>query len=243
MTIANVQASKYGSAVSNAVTVSWASTPTAGNLLIARAIGVVATDGGTIAGWTRVDFARYGTTTGYVSIFVKVAGAGEGNVTVTFTAATTARLVIEEWSNTDGWQSTPQDQFTHANSTSSVTSKSTGTTGTTTIADELAISVIGFGGAVTGISWSQSFTASFAQPTGSLLFAGAHKILSATGTVETTASWTTSRLAGAAIATFKGNAPSGGGDVAKINGTAIASISKIDGVSIASISKINGVSI
>lgn len=208
MTIANVQAPKYGSAALNSVTVSWNATPTAGNLLVARAIGAAATDGGAITGWTRVDYARYGASSGYVAIFVKIAGGSEGGVTVTFTSATTTRLEIEEWSNSDGWDSTPIDQYTHADSTSSGTSKSTGTTGTTEEADELSVSVIGWGGAVTGISWSNSFTADFEQPTGSLTFAGAHKILSATGTVETTASWTTSRLAGAAVATFKGNAPS-----------------------------------
>lgn len=206
-TISNVQAPKYGTAASNSVTVSWTSTPTSGNLLVARAVGVAATDGGAISGWTSVDYARYGSTTGYTSIFVKVAGGSEGSVQVTYTSATTTRLVIEEWSNSDGWDATPTDQYTHDDSTSG-TSKSTGTTGATTIADTLAVAVIGWGGAVTGISWSNSFTADFEQPTGSLTFAGAHKILSSTGTQETTASWTTTRLAGAAIATFKGNAPS-----------------------------------
>lgn len=207
MTISNVQAAKYGSAASNAVTVSWNSTPTSGNLLIARAIGAGATDSGAISGWTKADSALYGASTGYVAIFFKVAGGSEGNVTATFTSATTTRLVIEEWSNSDGWDTV--DQSTHADSTGGVTSKSTGTTGSTTVADELAISVCGWGGAVTGISWSNSFTASFEQPTGALTFAGAHKVLSSTGTVETTVSWTTSRFCGAAVATFKGNAPSG----------------------------------
>jgi len=205
MTIANVQAAKHGSAVSNAVTVAWTSTPTSGNLLVARAIGYAASDGGAITAWTQVDLARYGATTGYVSIFVKIAGASEGSVTVTFTGATTTRLVIEEWSNdTGGWNATPQDQNAHLDNTgSTVTSKSTGTTGTTTVNDELSVSVIAWGNAVTGISWTNSFTASFEHPVGALVFAGAHKVLSSTGTVETTAAWTTARLAGAAIATFK----------------------------------------
>lgn len=204
-TISNVQAAKYGSAASNAVTVSWTSTPTAGNLLIARAIGVAATDAGAITGWTQEKSAQYGASTGHVAIFSKIAATGEGSVTVTFTSATTARLVIEEWYNSDGWVG--GDATERVNNTgSTVTSRSTGTTGNTAMPDELAVSVIGWGGAVTGISWSNSFTASFEQPTGSLTFAGAHKVLSATGTQETTASWTTSRLAGAAIATFKGRA-------------------------------------
>jgi len=203
-TITNVQAAKYGSAASNSVTVSWTSTPTSGNLLVARAIGAAATDAGAISGWTLVSSARYGATTGFVSIFVKVAGGSEGNVTVTFTGSNPTRLVIEEWSSSTGWAATPLDQSANTNNAgSTVTSRSTGTTGTTTVADELAVSVIGWGSAVTGISWSNSFTDSFSQPTGSLTFGGAHKTLSATGTVETTASWTTARLAGAAIATFK----------------------------------------
>ena len=208
MTISNVQAPKYDTAASNSVTISWNSTPTSGNLLIARAIGAAATDGGAISGWTKTDSARYGASTGHVAIFFKKAGASEGDVTVTFTSATTTRMVIEEWNNSDGWDTV--DQHTYAdNAGSTVTSKSTGTTGSTTVADELSVSVIGWGSAVTGISWSNSFTASFEQPTGALTFAGAHKVLSSTGAQETTASWTTARLAGAAIATFKGNAPSG----------------------------------
>lgn len=205
-TITNVQAPKYGTAAGNSVTVPWDSTPTAGNLLIARAIGAAAADGGDIPDWVRVDYARYGATTGRVSIFVKKAGASEGDVTVTFTGASTTRLFIEEWHSSTGWPDVPTDKSTHLDNTgSTVTSKSTGTTGTTIVADELSVSVIGWGSAVTGISWSNSFSASFEQPTGALTFAGAHKILSSTGTQETTASWTTARLAGAAIATFRPN--------------------------------------
>lgn len=202
-TISNVQAAKYGSAASNSVTVSWTSTPTAGNLLVARAIGVSATAAGAITGWTRVVSAQYGSTAGHVAIFFKIAGASEGNVTVTFTGATTTRLVIEEWSNSAGWAGS--DVSANVNNTgSSVTSRSSGTTGTTAQADELAVAVWGAGGAVTSISFTNSFTSSFQQPTGSLTFWGAHKVLSATGTVETTASWTTARLCGGCVATFKG---------------------------------------
>lgn len=212
-TIANVQASKYGSSATASVTVSWASTPTAGNLLIARTrnLGGSGTEKGSISGWTLVEYALYGAGNRFVSIFYKIAGSSEGDVTYSSTASTETYLVIEEWSNSDGWDATPEDQYTNVDTTGSVvTSRSTGTTGTTTVADELAVSVLGCGSTVTGISWSNSFTASFEQPTGALTFAGGHKTLSATGTVETTASWTTSRVAGAAIATFKGvNAISG----------------------------------
>lgn len=212
MTIANVQAEKYATAASNAVTCAWTSTPTAGNLLIARAIGVGASDGGTITDWTGLSTApRYGASTGYVNIFCKVAGAGEGDVTVTFTGSNPTRIEISEWSNTDGWAATPSDVQAYADSTGGVTSKSTGTTGTTAIASELAIAVAGWGGAVTGISWTNSFTSSFEVPVGTITFTGAYLILTATGTVETTLAWTTSRYCGAAVKTFKGNAPASGG--------------------------------
>lgn len=245
MTISNVQAEKYATAASNAVTVAWDSTPTSGNLLIARAIGAGASDGGAISGWTSLTTApRYGASTGYVNIFWKIAGGSEGDVTVTFTGSNPTRIEISEWSNSDGWASTPIDVQSYADSTGGVTSKSTGTTGTTAIAIELAVAVTGWGGAVTGISWTNSFTSSYEVPVGSITFSGAYKILSATGTVETTASWTTSRYCGAAVATFKGNAPAGGWtNIAKVNGLASSGIAKVKGVAVASIAKVNGVAV
>lgn len=204
-TITNVQAAKYGTGTTSA-TVSWDSTPTAGNLLIARSYVLGGTSSGSITGWTQVVNVLYGVGNRYVAVYFKIAGASEGSVTCSATTAATTSLVIEEWSSSTGWDSSPFDKSASTATTGiAVTSRSTGTTATTTVADELAISVIGYGSTVTGISWSNSFTASFEQPTGALVFAGAHKVLSATGAVESTASWTTARVAGAAVATFKSN--------------------------------------
>lgn len=204
-TISNVQAPKYGSGTTSA-TVSWDSTPTAGNLLIARSYVLGGTSSGAITGWTQVINVLYGAGNRYVAIYWKIAGASEGDVTCSATSATTTRLVIEEWSSSTGWPSDPFDQSAStATDGTLVTSRSSGTTGTTAVADELAVAVWASGNTVTAISFTNSFTLSFEQPTGSLTFWGAHKVLSSTGTVETTASWTTSRVCGGAIGVFRPN--------------------------------------
>lgn len=109
-----------------------------------------------------------------------------------------------------------------ANLSTVVTSQSTGTTGTTAQADELAITIVAFDatGTVTDVrAYTNSFTeagfndASSARA-GSLQ---AKKVLSATGTVECTFSCTdTGDEMYGAIATFKKDVGGGGGSVVPV---------------------------
>lgn len=241
MSIAQVQSYVRGVGTTSA-TATFGSTPTEGNLLIARAKGTSATAGGTISGWTAVVSVQYGTSTGWLTILYKIAGAGEStNVTVSFTSGTATALCIEEWSNTDGWVGSDQSTST---ATSSGTSKSSGTTGTTTMADELLITYAGMGGAVSSPSWNNSFSTSFTEPSGAIVEVGGQRVVSAIATYESTLSWTTTRYCAACIATFKGNAPAGGWtNIAKVNGLASSAIGKVKGVAVASIAKVNGVAV
>ncbi|MCH8984635.1 MAG: hypothetical protein IH943_11155 [Acidobacteria bacterium] len=90
------------------------------------------------------------------------------------------------------------------------TSCSTGTTPTTTGADQLLIAGVGLNGTSDG--WANTWTNSFSQQSTVVSTGGsavnrsasstADRIVTATGTYETTESWTTSRNCQAAIVTF-----------------------------------------
>ncbi len=182
------------------VTVTWNSTPAVGNLLIAIARGYQGTiASASISGYTLAESAVCGSS-GAVGIFYKIAGVGETGATLVWTGATASvYLAIEEWSP---FASAPLDKINHTNNTGGTTSRSSGTTPATTVNDELCIAAIGWGGAVTGLSWTNSFASEYASLS---LYAYASLVISSTGTQETTASWTTSRVNGCCIATFKGN--------------------------------------
>jgi hypothetical protein len=86
------------------------------------------------------------------------------------------------------------------NTTGSVTTRSSGTTGTTAQANELAVAIFGQGsGGTTNQAWTNGFTVLSTVQRGWLV----SKILASTQTVETTMTWTTSATMTAAIATFK----------------------------------------
>lgn len=181
-----------GTPVSQLV-VTFDAAPTAGNLLIARA-GVSATGRTfTIAesGWTQALHNSRAV------IFYKIAGASEPS-TVTLDIAggtTTVRMIVDEQSGAD--QTTPLGPT--AQDTGTGTSLSSGTTAATTVADALALAVWACGGSHDGgVSLTNSFSTDLTI--GSII--AASKYLSATGTVESTASWTTSRTTQSAIAVF-----------------------------------------
>ena len=94
--------------------------------------------------------------------------------------------------------------------TASGTSCSTGTTGTTAQADEMAIAFVTFpGGAVTGTACATGFTLGAEATSGSIRLQLAWKVLTATGTQAGSWSWTTSRTSISAIFTLKGLAAGG----------------------------------
>ncbi len=159
------------------------------------------------AGWTQaVALVDSGST---FTIGYKIAGAAEGTgVTVSVSANDRQTLTIFEYSGID--TVSPLDQ-TASNRTNNTTSCSTGTTATTSAAEELVIGAIGLQGSSGG--WADTWTNSFTQQTTVESSGGgnnshsasstADRVVSATGTFETTESWTTTRVCVGAIATFE----------------------------------------
>jgi len=202
MAISRVQAAVFASAAANNVTASFASPPTAGNLLVAWGRLVAGADGGSIPDWTKAAEALFGASSGYISLLCKKAAAGESqNVTLTKVGATNAEIAIEEWADVD-----TLDKAASANQSGGVTSKSTGSTAETTEDNELVLAGFAHGSDVTNISYTESFTQEFQKPNGFYTFHGASKIVSSKAAQETTASWSNSRFTGAIIATFKKSA-------------------------------------
>lgn len=174
----------------------WGVGPTEGNLLIAIGFGSNDASNGSITGWTQAVSAAYTDTPKDVAIFYKIAGAAEGDVTLVWTGSTSSQLIIEEWTGIDG---TPLDKTAFTDNTGAVEEKSSGTTAVTTVDDELCIAAFKHGAAVTDISYDPAYTAEFTAD--DVHFASL--IVSSTGAQETTASWTTARITGGCIATFK----------------------------------------
>src|SRR3990167_7116181 len=139
----------------------------------------------------------------WVRIAYKVAGVSEPS-TVTFTqSADSAVLSIAEWS---GLTNAIHDATASTGRTIDATSLSSGTTGTTTAEDELAVAMVGIRSAISVGSFTNGFTtreeeAHVGSVSTSILVGD--KVLSATGTQETTGSWTTAGVSMAAIATFR----------------------------------------
>jgi len=197
MAISKVQNAVYIYEVDASVTASFLSTPTEGNLMIALGAGsTVVTGNASISGWTLAT-STYADKCG---LWYKVAGAAEStDVTLNWTGSTSTHLVIEEWT---GLSSTPLDKVANYYVAGPVTSRTSGTTDTTTVADELCIAGFKVGNTVSAESWSNSFVLEYRDsPTPTFLLGS--RIVASTGTYETTLSWTTARYAGGLIATFK----------------------------------------
>ena len=184
----------------------WDAGPTEGNLLIAIAYGNTDESNASIAGWSMAISAEYaGVGPKNVAIFYKIAGAGEGNVTLVWTDATACRLMIEEWT---GFDPTPLDKTAFSNNVGAVEFKTSGTTANTTVDDELCIAAFMHGANVTNVTYTNLYNAEYDD--GDCHFASL--IVSSTGAQETRADWTTARITGGCIATFKGEVENGNGD-------------------------------
>jgi len=187
-----------GAATSVSVTLGAAPTP--GNLLVAvlnlAANTVSATPWGATADATSILAATLRTV-----IYSKIAGASE-SATISATlssSATTHRLTVYEFAPTAGlaWQGIDK-LATNQDAGATVTTLSTGTTAATTATDGVAVAGFSFNGAFTGLTLTNGYT--------SLLNGNSvtgHLVLTATGTQETTASWTTARRVSAAVAAYK----------------------------------------
>jgi hypothetical protein len=179
--------------------------PTAGNLIVAVVYSYQPGSNATlITGFTQAAIDPFSTFYRVV-IFYRVAQGGDSaTVTATRTAGEEMALWVGEYSESGTWSldvvaNDGQDMGT------GVTSRATGTTAATAQNNELAIAAVARGNTITGPSWSNSFTN---RHDGSRINVG-EKILAATATQTSTLSWTTTRIAGGAIAVFKPTATGG----------------------------------
>ena len=147
-----------------------------------------------------------------MGLWYKVAGAGESTtVTGAWTSSTLTELQIEEWSGLA--TSNVLDKVAYTTGTgSTVTSRSSGTTATTSQAEELAIVGVVNGAIVTNQAWTNSFTVE--RHASCVYQTGGSKVLSSAAAIESTMSWTTARHGGGIIATFA--APAAGGTVVPV---------------------------
>lgn len=208
--------STSGTGVAGAATPSnWSGATTAGNLLVATVLAARSALAGvpTItppAGWTAVnDDGTEGTAAGSAmrgAVYYYANAPSESSpaawASSTFMGTGPLHVVLYEVSGC--LTASPLDVSSHTNGDGSlVSSKSTGTTGTTAQATEIAIGLAGINTATTSPSATNSFTVGSSATNQNISI---YKILSATGTVESTVSWTTVGRAVGAIATFKGAA-------------------------------------
>ena len=159
------------------------------------------------AGWTQaVALVSDKSTT---TIAYRIAGVAEGTgVTVSVSRSKHQTLHIFEYSGID--TASPLDKTASNPCSTPTASCSSGTTATTSVADELVIAAIGLAGA--SGSWDDTWTNAFTEQstvesTGTSdersASSIADRIVTTTGTFETTEGWTTNHKAQGAIATFK----------------------------------------
>lgn len=192
-----------GTSSTTSVTATYPGATTANNLLIA-VCGDNDGNGGTqtLTGWTEA-IGFQNTSGSDCHIFYKVAVGNETTVTVSNSGAALMRLAIYEY--TGNATSTPSDKTAGSGSTIGATTCPTGTTASTTVADELLIAGALIGGvAASSPSWSNSFNTRDTVASSTINLFTADKIVSATGTYTTTVTYTgASSGATGVIATFK----------------------------------------
>jgi hypothetical protein len=135
-----------------------------------------------------------------MAMFYKIAGVGEGDVTINWTSSVSTAILLMEWT---GIAASPLDKTAKSDNAGAVHTKTSGTTDTTTVAKELVLANIQTGGVTTAQSWSNGFTDEYSPDAATIYVASL--IVAATATYETAMTWTTDRVCGGLIATFKGN--------------------------------------
>jgi len=210
VTITQVQKKDNGvsSGTSNVITMT--SGVTNGNLLVATVLNgaagvtVTAPDGS----WTKAISTNFsgGTTTGTEGIWWRLVDAGlAGTTSFTWTlnSAHTFNVYMSEWHATNGWLATPTDQTASLAKVLTTTADS-GTTSTTTQAEELWLSGVDAGGNATfsGLTsgWTQD---SSLAPNGNHRTGAFYKIVSATGAADVTFTLSAAEDTAGTMATFK----------------------------------------
>lgn len=190
--------SASNTAVLATVSATFSTTPTQGNLLVAAVTANVGVGSITITGWTTGKSIAVGLAGGLI-VFYKVAGIGESTtVTANGTLATFMDIQIFEYDGIDN--ASPLDVTgSTADDTTSVTSRSSGASGTLTQANELVFAAVAQAGANGGgASWTNSYTARIT--TTHLISADLNTTV--TTTTNSTGSWTTGQRAAGVILTF-----------------------------------------
>jgi hypothetical protein len=153
----------------------------------------VSTPTGWTAGPTKV--ASSGTERGFVAVFYKVAAGSDANPTFTVAGANTTRTVLQEWSGID--TSSPVDiTFTGGAGASGTIHLGPGTT--TNAADWIFAAVGGRTNLT--ITWGGGQTADTTNTGGSNTTATSTQTVSATGSYDPTAAFSSGAIAGVAVA-------------------------------------------
>lgn len=210
MAITQVQKVGQASTASGtSLTATLGGAPTAGNLLICCANGDDARSGVPNVGSGR-DYTLADGGVGFCGtyIFYRVAQAGD-SATTTYTIASSTSIEVAVYEYSGLLTSGVLDKTANSIPGASVGTLSTGTTATTTQADELAVGLWGtFNNTSDVTAYTNSFTEQFdlsssGSGTNDRLFTGV-KILSATGAVESTATFSTNaNNPVGVVATFK----------------------------------------
>lgn len=188
--------------LSASVTTTLPTAPTQGDLLVAVAWGLGNHSNATISGWLRAGGVAT-TYTKSMTIFYRVAQPSDSpSIRLDWPGSTETVLTVEEWSGL----STPQlSGFVSTPNTSLVTAKSSGALTLSTANPTLLLSSFAHGSTVTNRQYTNSFSED-ENVNNSNIWQVASRVVSQAGTYETTQSWTTSRLAGGALAAFSGTA-------------------------------------
>lgn len=213
-TITKVQTATDGNSGtgSNVVTVVLGSTPTVGNLLVAS-VFARSNDAAVPSGWTTAKSQYNATNNDTLFILFRIVESGDSTswaFTFTDPGLSSDVASISEWNSSTGWPANPVDA-TNGAGPSTVNALNTGSA-TSSKADNLAVAAAGVRDLWTGTetaSWDNSFVADVAFTetggTGPATIFTATKNLSDSGALDTTATWTNSSIALAAIAIFTTN--------------------------------------
>lgn len=178
---------------------------TAGNLIVIVFRVPVLASGltGAPSGFTQAGTPMERTESTFTMVtYYKVAVGGDNNFTFTTSTSINSRWQVWEFSTTFGWPANPQDKRVSTDpGVGGVTSQTTGTTAATAQAEEIGVAVWATAGAIT----SPTATNGYSPITSNNVIHTATKVLAATGTQESTMSWTTSRAVVARLVTFAPN--------------------------------------
>jgi len=194
--------SASNTALTTPVTVTLGLTPKITNLLIGVVDANVAAGSVTITGFTSAVSIATNIGVGSTQVFYKICdGTDTTSISSVGTLATLMQFHVFEFSGFNTTTASVLDQTAStADSGVPVTSRASGTTSATTLADELVVAAVGTlltnGGSV---SWTNSYVTGIT--TTDLMTS--YLITTATGAQSTTASWATLQNAAGCVATFK----------------------------------------